>query len=105
MVEQEMLAVPTARTLNETTQQPDRRLRTGHSGVDTVRQFCEIVCAHVGLDSEKNVVSSEKFIRPPEVDHLLGDRTLTEQTLGWEPKVSFNELVTMMVDGVLAARA
>jgi GDP-D-mannose dehydratase len=42
-------------------------------------------------------VSSEEFIRPSEVDHLLGESTLAEQTLGWEPKVSFNELVTMMV--------
>ena len=78
-------------------------LATGES--HTVREFCKIAFAHVGLDYEKYVVSSEKFIRPSEVDHLLGDCSLAKRTLGWEPKVSFNELVTMMVDSDLAALA
>ncbi len=51
-------------------------LATGES--HTVREFCEIAFAHVGLDYEKYVVSSEKFIRPSEVDHLLGDSSLAK---------------------------
>jgi GDPmannose 4,6-dehydratase len=78
-------------------------LATGES--HTVREFCEIAFAHVGLDYEKYVVSSEKFIRPSEVDHLLGDCSLAKSVLGWEPKVSFQQLVAMMVDSDLAALA
>jgi GDPmannose 4,6-dehydratase len=69
----------------------------------TVREFCEIAFGHVGLDYAKYVVSSEKYVRPSEVDHLLGDCTKARETLGWVPKVSFTELVTMMVDSDLAA--
>ena len=76
-------------------------LATGES--HTVREFCEIAFNHVGLDYEKYVVSSEKFIRPSEVDHLLGDCTKAREVLGWTPKVSFTELVTMMVDSDIAA--
>ena len=78
-------------------------LATGES--HTVREFCEVAFAHVGLDYEKYVVSSEKFIRPSEVDHLLGDCSLAKSVLGWEPQVSFQQLVAMMVDSDLAALA
>ena len=68
----------------------------------TVRQFCELAFGHVGLDYEKHVVIDERFFRPAEVDLLVGDSAKIRKTLGWEPKVSFPELVQMMVDADLA---
>src|SRR5512133_3146079 len=68
----------------------------------TVREFCEIAFAHVGLDYEKYVVVDQRFVRPAEVDLLLGDPAKAKSVLGWEPKVSFVELVEMMVDADLA---
>jgi GDPmannose 4,6-dehydratase len=70
---------------------------TGES--HTVREFCEIAFAHVGLDYQDFVV------RPAEVDHLLGDCSKAKSLLGWEPKVSFHELVTMMVESDVSALA
>ncbi len=64
----------------------------------TVRQFCEIAFAHVGLDYEQFVVVDDRFVRPAEVDLLLGDSAKAKRVLGWEPKVSFNALVELMVD-------
>jgi len=64
----------------------------------TVREFCEIAFAHVGLDYEKYVVVDPRFVRPAEVELLLGDPTKAKTKLGWEPKVSFQGLVEMMVD-------
>jgi GDPmannose 4,6-dehydratase len=65
----------------------------------TVREFCEIAFARVGLDYSDHVVVDQKFVRPAEVDLLLGDPAKAKSRLGWEPKVSFRELVEMMVDG------
>ena len=76
-------------------------ISTGES--HTIRELCEVAFNHVGLNYQDHVVSSEKFIRPSEVDHLLGDCSLAKALLGWEPKVSFNQLITMMVDSDLAA--
>ena len=76
-------------------------LATGES--HTVREFCEIAFGYVGLDFEDYVVSNDKFVRPSEVDHLLGDSSLARTVLGWEPKVTFKELVAMMVESDLAA--
>ncbi len=67
-----------------------------------VREFCEIAFGHAGLDWEQYVVQDERFMRPAEVDLLVGDPTKARKVLGWEPKVSFPELVTMMVDADLA---
>jgi GDPmannose 4,6-dehydratase len=67
----------------------------------TVREFCEIAFGHVGLDYEQYVKIDERFVRPAEVDLLLGDPTKAKSVLGWEPKVSFPELVEMMVDADL----
>ena len=64
----------------------------------TVREFCEIAFSHVGLDYERHVVVDERFVRPAEVELLLGDPTKAKTRLGWEPKVSFRGLVEMMVD-------
>jgi GDPmannose 4,6-dehydratase len=75
-------------------------LATGET--HTVREFCEIAFARVGLDWEKYVVVDERFVRPAEVDLLLGDPTKAKNKLGWEPKVSFRGLVEMMVDADVA---
>jgi GDPmannose 4,6-dehydratase len=68
----------------------------------SVREFCEIAFGHVGLDWERHVVLDERFMRPAEVDLLIGDSSKAREVLGWKPKVSFPELVQMMVDADLA---
>jgi GDPmannose 4,6-dehydratase len=68
----------------------------------TVREFCEIAFSRVGLDYEQHVVSDPQFMRPAEVDLLHGDSSKAREKLGWEPKVSFGDLVEMMVDSDLA---
>jgi GDPmannose 4,6-dehydratase len=67
----------------------------------SVREFCEIAFTHVGLRWEDHVQIDEKFMRPAEVDQLIGDPSLAKKVLGWEQKTSFEELVTMMVDADL----
>jgi GDPmannose 4,6-dehydratase len=64
----------------------------------SVRRFCEIAFGHVGLAWEDHVTVDEKFMRPAEVDLLIGDATKARATLGWAPRTSFEDLVTMMVD-------
>jgi GDPmannose 4,6-dehydratase len=68
----------------------------------TVRELVQIAFARVGLDYEKYVVIDPQFVRPAEVDLLLGDYSKAKAKLGWEPKTSFTELVHMMVDNDLA---
>jgi GDPmannose 4,6-dehydratase len=71
----------------------------------SVREFCETAFAHLGLDYRDHVVSDDaRFLRPAEVDLLIGDASKAKAVLGWTPKVSFGELVTMMVDSDLAAQ-
>jgi GDPmannose 4,6-dehydratase len=65
---------------------------------NSVRRFCEIAFGHVGLDWEAHVTVDEKFMRPAEVDLLIGDPSLAQKTLGWHRRTSFEDLVTMMVD-------
>jgi len=67
----------------------------------SVKEFCQIAFNHVGLDWEKYVEVSEKYFRPAEVDLLIGDPAHAKKQLKWEPKVSFEELVKMMVDADL----
>jgi len=74
----------------------DYVLATGET--HTVREFCEIAFSHVGLDWEKYVVVDERFVRPAEVELLLGDPGKAKERLGWQPQVTFAELVEMMVD-------
>jgi GDPmannose 4,6-dehydratase len=69
----------------------------------TVREFCEVAFAHVGLDWEKYVSVDPRYFRPSEVDTLLGDATKAKKLLGWEPKVKFHDLVKLMVDADLDA--
>jgi GDPmannose 4,6-dehydratase len=64
----------------------------------TVKEFCEIAFDRAGLDYKKHVEIDPRFIRPAEVDLLLGDCTKAKTKLGWKPETSFKELVHLMVD-------
>jgi len=64
----------------------------------SVREFAQIAFEHAGLDWEQYVAVDPKFLRPAEVDQLIGDPTKAKEQLGWEPRTSFRELVEMMVD-------
>ena len=68
----------------------------------SVRRFCEIAFGHAGLQWEDHVTLDEKFMRPAEVDLLIGDSTKARAVLGWAPRTSFEDLVTMMVDADIA---
>ena len=67
----------------------------------TVREFLDLVFARVGLDPAKYVEFDPRFMRPAEVDVLIGDSAKARRALGWEPRVRFRELVDMMVDADL----
>ncbi len=69
----------------------------------TVREFCQAAFGHVGLDWEQYVRVDERWFRPAEVDYLLGDPSHAAETLGWKPTISFDQLVTMMVDADIVA--
>ena len=67
-----------------------------------IREFLDIAFARVGIDDwSKLVVVDPRFFRPAEVDLLIGDAGKARAQLGWEPQVSFSDLVTMMVDADL----
>ena len=68
----------------------------------SVREFCEIAFAHVGLDYQAHVVTDPSLLRLAEVETLLGDARKARSRLGWQPETSFEELVRMMVDADLA---
>ena len=70
----------------------------GMGETHSVREFCEIAFGHVGLDYKEFVIQDERFYRPAEVDLLISDPSKARSVLGWEPEVSFKELVTTMVD-------
>ena len=67
----------------------------------SVREFAEIAFGHVGLDSESSVKTDPEFLRPAEVDQLVGNAAKAKSDLGWEPRHSFRDLVEMMVDADL----
>ncbi|MEN1989121.1 GDP-mannose 4,6-dehydratase [Paenibacillus hubeiensis] len=67
----------------------------------TVQELVEIAFGHVGLNWRDYVVVDPKFVRPAEVDLLLGDCTKAKEQLGWELEVGFEQLVTMMVESDL----
>jgi len=70
----------------------------------SVRELCEIAFARAGLDWRDHVVVDAAHVRPAEVDLLIGDAGKARRQLGWAPKVSFKELVEMMVDADLQTR-
>ncbi len=67
----------------------------------SVREFCEAAFRHVGLNYEDFVVQDERFYRPAEVDLLVGDPKYANEKLGWQTKISFEQLISMMVDADL----
>jgi len=69
----------------------------------SVREFLEIAFGHVNLHWQDYVVQDPRFMRPAEVDQLVGDASKARQKLGWEPSVDFATLVRMMVDADLEA--
>jgi GDPmannose 4,6-dehydratase len=80
-------------------QPSDYVIATGQS--HSVRQFCELAFGHVGLDYRQHVVQDPQFVRPAEVDSLVGDASKARNTLGWRPEVNFDELVSRMVEADL----
>ncbi|HKC39052.1 MAG TPA: GDP-mannose 4,6-dehydratase, partial [Gemmatimonadales bacterium] len=70
----------------------------GTGTMHTVRDLCAAAFGHVGLEWKKYVKTDPRFVRPAEVDTLLADASRARTELGWMPKVSFEQLVKMMVD-------
>jgi len=64
----------------------------------TVQEFLEVAFARAGLDSKKHVAFDKRYLRPAEVDLLIGDASKAKKKLGWEPKVKFKQLAEIMVD-------
>ncbi len=80
-------------------QQPapeDFVIATGES--HSVREFLELAAAHCGVDWTRHVETDARYFRPTEVDALCGDASKARSRLGWKPRVSFEDLVKMMVD-------
>ncbi|MDB5064961.1 MAG: GDP-mannose 4,6-dehydratase [Chloroflexi bacterium] len=67
----------------------------------SVEEFCDRAFAHAGLDWNDHVVTDPRFLRPAEVDLLIGDAGRARDRLGWTPTTTFPELVAMMVDADL----
>lgn len=74
----------------------------GMGETHSVREFCEIAFGRADLDYKEFVVQDERFYRPAEVDLLISNPSKARSVLGWEPALSFRELVTNMVDADLA---
>ncbi|MFH1535362.1 MAG: GDP-mannose 4,6-dehydratase [Patescibacteria group bacterium] len=74
----------------------DYVIATGKS--HSVRELCEVAFSHVDLNYKDFVKTDENLRRPAEVDHLIGDASKAKKKLDWEPKVSFEEMIRMMVD-------
>jgi GDPmannose 4,6-dehydratase len=84
-------------------QPEDFVIATGHT--HTVRECVEVAFDQVGLEWEKYVVQDDRFLRPAEVDLLVGDCTKAKRQLGWEPRTTFEELIRLMTDADVAALA
>jgi len=71
-------------------------IATGQS--HTVGRLCEVAFGRLDLDYKDYVETDPRFVRPAEVEELLGDASHARKTLGWEPEVSFEQMIEMMVD-------
>ena len=60
-----------------------------------------IAFEHLGLDPEGHIRLDPRFLRPAEVEHLIGDASKAREKLGWEPRTSFEEMIRLMVDADL----
>jgi GDPmannose 4,6-dehydratase len=67
----------------------------------SVRQLVELAFAHVGIDPERHVRIDPRYLRPAEVEHLVGDASKAREKLGWEPRTSFEDMVRRMVESDL----
>ena len=67
----------------------------------SVREFCKLAFGHVGLNMEDHVVTDQRFMRPAEVDVLLGNADKARRKLGWVAETSLEDLVTEMVEADL----
>jgi GDPmannose 4,6-dehydratase len=67
-----------------------------------IRELCEEAFGYVDLDWQEYVVQDPRFMRPAEVDLLVGDASKAGRVLGWEPRVTFRQLVRMMLDADIA---
>src|SRR6058998_3540479 len=85
-------------------EQPDDYV-VGSGKAKSVRDLVELAFRYAGLDMEKHLVIDQSFFRPAEVDRLLADSSKAKSKLGWEPKVSFEELIEMMVHADLGLEA
>lgn len=74
----------------------------GTGETHSVQEFVEIAFEHLGLDWQQHVIVDPRLYRPAEVDLLLADPSKARKTLGWQPQLTFRELVTLMVDADLA---
>jgi GDPmannose 4,6-dehydratase len=82
-------------------QQEPKDYVVGTGKMHSVRDLCAAAFGHVGLDWQKYVKVDPRFVRPAEVDTLLADASRARKELGWSPRVSFEQLVNMMVDADL----
>ena len=73
----------------------------GTNTAHSVKEALKIAFEHVGLDWEKYTVVDKKFFRPTEIKELKGDYSLAKKELGWEPKITFEGLIKLMVDADL----
>jgi GDPmannose 4,6-dehydratase len=71
-------------------------IATGESA--TVRQFAEVAFSRANLDWQKYVKLDDRYLRPSEVDSLIGDASKAERILGWTPKTNWRKLAEIMVD-------
>ena len=71
----------------------------------SVEEFLTVAFEHAGMDWRKYVEMDEKYLRPAEVDLLIGDASKAERVLGWKPKTTFSDLVRLMVDADVEALA
>jgi GDPmannose 4,6-dehydratase len=69
--------------------------------VHSVRRLVEVAFEHVGLDPGEHIRVDERYMRPAEVEHLIGDPSKAREKLGWEPRTSFEEMIRRMVDADL----
>ena len=82
-------------------QADDYVISTGQT--QSIRRLLDVAFARVGIDDWSHLVTQDpRFFRPAEVELLVGDATKARTVLGWEPEVSFEQLIEMMVDADLA---
>jgi GDPmannose 4,6-dehydratase len=73
----------------------------GTNTARSVEDALRIAFAHVGLDWQEHSIEDKRFFRPTEIKELTGDYSLAKRELGWEPRTTFEELITLMVDADL----